>query len=432
MVYYITNLIYLRPGHKINSRRETMYLLESKAFLQFSNIGKHITLQLKDETVFAGTLLSISADCLTILDAASGLNRDISSAQISYIELGTAQTRISSEDISRFLRSHDKMAKDPKTTIVDIFRKELLAFAEKCQNESVRSYLTAECDHCLTAKSPLEVLEVYKEYESYTGPEPPDALTDSCIRAMMLMRMCYYSRAFVQLLPWLMKQRTTGILMLACFYTQMNHHISTLFWLNKYFPEAPDKIKKENRTWWFYLWLCSRFASYETVGSLLPALAETNAPLALESLLYLLLLNQSRNIALNVFDAMVSGLSDAQSAELIRTCTVFLVSDPDNNYHRYEKCMKAIFASDTLQEYDDNEQINGFIYEYVPDKKFGFIVGDDLLTYFFREESVSKSVMNDIRSNINAFLPVEEESLCPVSFRRFTSAKRSYAATHIF
>ena len=409
-----------------------MYLLESKAFLQFSNIGKHITLQLKDKTTFAGTLLRISTDCLTILDAASGLEQDISSDQISYIELGTAQTQISSQDISKFLHSHDKMARDPMTTIADVFRAELLAFAEKCQNEGIRSYLTAECGHCLTAKSPMEVLEVYREYESYAGPELPDALTDSCIRAMMLMRMCFYSRAFAQLLPWLMKQRTTGVMMLACFYTQMNHHISTLFWLNKYFPEAPDNITKENRTWWFYLWLCSRFASYETISSLLPALAETNAPLALESLLYLLLLNQSRNIALNVFDAMASGLSDTQSAELIQTCTVYLVSDPDNNYHRYEKCMRAIFTSNTLQEYDDNEQINGFIYEYVPDKKFGFIVGDDLLTYFFREESLNKSVMNDIRANINAFLPVAEESLCPVSFRRSTSAKRSYAATNIF
>ena len=108
-----------------------MYLLEAKAFQQFSNIGKHITLQLKDEAVFSGTLLCISTDYLTILDSANGLKRDISFEQISQIELGTAQTRISSTEINQFLRKHDEMARNSGTTLADVFREKLVAYAEK-------------------------------------------------------------------------------------------------------------------------------------------------------------------------------------------------------------------------------------------------------------------------------------------------------------
>ena len=407
-----------------------MYSLTSKAFLQFSNIGEHITVQLKNKTSLTGTLLCINTDCLTIRDTC-GLVQDISSEQISCIDLGTAQTLISSEDINQFQSEHDATARDPQTTIADVFREKLLAYAEHCTNEKIRSYLTSECDRCTLYKTPIEVSVVYTEYESYVSLDPPDALTDSCIRSIMLMQMGFYQRAFVQLLPWMNKHRKTGPLMLACYYTQMNNQISALFWLDIYFKNASDRIVKENRTWWFYLWLCSRFAAYETVCRLLNTLADSYAPLALESLLYLLMLNQSRHIALNVFDAMASGLSNTQAAELVNTCTTFLVSDPDNNYHRYVKCVNAIFASNEILEYEDEEQICGFIYEYVPDRKFGFIVGKDLLTYFFREESISSGVMNDIRSNINAFLPVAQESLCQVKFRRSRSSKRSYSATQI-
>ena len=207
--------------------------------------------------------------------------------------------------------------------------------------------------------------------------------------------------------------------------------MGSLFWLERHYI-GQDLLAAEDNKWWFYLRLVNKYSYYENVIELLKKKSNTSPQIAIQSLAYLLLANNNIGIASQLLENMYEKIQPDEAKQVIDMNSHYLTSDYDNNYHRYIKCLDTIIEGNKIYQYEDDESITGYIYEYVPDREFGFIIGFDLLSYFFRKESIiSESLNKDIKNNICAMLSVSEEDLVLATFKRSSETKRSYNAIEI-
>ncbi|MDR1706106.1 MAG: hypothetical protein LBS19_15680 [Clostridiales bacterium] len=227
---------------------------------------------------------------------------------------------------------------------------------------------------------------------------------------------------------------------LALFYYEMGDDVQCFFWLDQYYinlfsqdlrqPATPPDA--EDPLWWFYLRMACSYSAYEHIPGMIDSMSECmkdNPVFALESLAFLFALDGEKNKA----SILLAGENDTPG-NIFSLCRVFctqLRSYPDNYYHRYERCLIEIVRKDLYAQYASNEEITGFVYEYVPYKSYGNILGFDMLRYFFHENECADRTLRNIKDCICNFKAVDEEELAVVLFKRNADSKGTYVAVNI-
>lgn len=412
-----------------------MYEYTINELRRVSCIGQRATIKLYNNTAIKAWLEYISIDHIGIRDSKTGLEIAISNNDIERIifEGHTIDQQINSVEISGFKCQCDRLAEESSITFGHIFRFEIERYANDCSNVELKNYLLSEIQNKAARYTSGEYEEFYEYLLSDKIHTTNDKSGFNIIKIMMLFRMRHYGNAIAVAVELMRQEETTIVtLIFVCLSAQMKNYMETIFWLECYYLHGNVPTVVWNNTWWFYLRMASKYATYETSIPLLKKMAEISPKTAVQGIAYLLMLNNNANYAIQVLDYVDEYLTINEAVELIESNSSVLVSDIDNNYHRFIRCIQSIIEKGEICAYDDTEDIMGYVYDYIPDREFGFILGFDLIVYFFRKESInSDNVIKHIKNNICSMSSVNEEALVMVTFRRSLESKRSYNAINI-
>ncbi len=412
-----------------------MFKYSKNDLLRASCIGQQTTVTAADHSEVTGVLRQIDISGLTVAEYKTGLEIKIRFDDIETAAFGNASARRQMDhlELARFQKQCERTAEQANLTLSRMFKTELAALAQSCGDWDIKEYLEAEIGNTASLYSAEECENLYdfhfKDERFCSRPEFAAAVAE----AMVLYRMRRFDKAAALILGSSGTAKPTDTaLAMACLASQMRNRTGALYWLERYYLKGLEtKISLDN-VWWLYLRLCGRYSAYEGACRMLEAVTQDNPGLAVRSLAYLLLINNNSGFAMQLLDYADDVLNANEALELVERNSVYLISDRDNNYRRYVKCAGKIIREGELRIYGDEEDICGYVYDYVPDREFGFIVGCDLISYFFRRESVMSDNVNErIKSNICSFRSVEEEEPVMVTFKRTPESKRSYNAVNI-
>ena len=422
-------------AYYVERKEILMYEFSIHDLRRAAYIGQRTTIKLHKGSEIRGILTQICLEYLCIRDIDTGLEISVPSIDIKNLIFDgySKKLKINSIEMSKFKRQCERLAEEANITIGYFFSSDIKSYANNCINDDLKSYLLSEIQN----KAGKFTIGEYEEFYEYLLSEKKHSKEDKkafdIISILMLFRMRKYNNAVTYAVGLLEKKNLADVaLVMTCLFTQMKNHMEALFWLERYYLLERNSTTNWDNIWWFYLKMISKYSSYEKIECLLKNMAEISSRTAIESLSYLLLANNSVNIATQLLDRVDEYLTHDEAIELIERNCSFLISDQDNNYHRFVRCIDNILDKGLISEYDDSEDITGYIFDYVPDREFGFALGFDLIVYFFRKESIhSNNVNKHIKDNICSMLSVNEEDLVSVTFKRSLESKRSYNAIDI-
>lgn len=409
-----------------------MYQLSVDNFIKNAFIGNHITIQANFPETVRGTLYGITKDELMITDK-KGLRRRIRIDAVKSIQIGYGlggRAGVDRDMLRGFQHRCNQAANSPELTFAGRFEDELRRFLARCDDPTLQTYVRSE----LNRRSGLEPTIAYQDYLDHLNALPEDDCS-SLLRIMLLFRLRRYSDA-MSLLHDILADALMGdsraTLRWVCFFGQMKNDVSTFFWLSQYLRKCDEPQICEDSAWWYFLRHSVHFSDYNAIPELLFKIARWNPHVAIESIAYLFLLNNNTIRAMQVLNSLNAGMSAADVQNTIELYVNFFTTDKESFYQRYRRCLIDILRGEELKVYSDSDAIPGYIYDYIPDRKYGFILGFDLLSYFFREESIeSNGVLDEIKQNICSFKSIAEEELVRVEFTRTDQSKRSYNAIQI-
>ena len=401
-----------------------------------SCIGQRTNILLHKGARIRGILEQICLEYVCVRDTDTGLVINIPNTDVESLlfEGYSKDMRINSVGLSKFKRQCERFAEDANITLGRFFCSDIEHYANGCKNKDLKGYLLEEIQN----KAGKHTVGEYEEFYEYLLSEKTHITKNkrafNIINTLMLFRMRRYDSAVAHTVGLLGDRSTEDAsLILACLSAQMKNHMEALFWIERYYLYGKTTADAWDNAWWFYLRMISKYSAYESLAApLLKKMAGASPKIAIQSLAYLLLANNSVNFAAQLLERVDEYLTVSEAIELIERNNSLLVSDIDNNYHRFVRCIKSIVENGAISEYDDAEDITGYVYDYVPDREFGFILGFDLISYFFRKESInSDNVNKHIKNNICSMSSVSEEDLVMVTFKRSSESKRSYNAIDI-
>ena len=395
-----------------------------------AGIGSHISIKTHGDQNFSGKLYGVTAENIHFKDDL-GMAETIPWDEISHLEIREplpAYTIIDSAKLYDFMTRKNKIAAQAKLNLIDYYSAELSSLAKTIPALSdffgVKKIAALPFLSVDSRRKCVEEIETIAEKNIVTPEAVSVALTfvDFAAKDFASCAGRYISR--------IMDDDFKDELPLAFLYNQMNDYNQCFFWLTQYFLRAGEENIRDTSLWWHYLQQAAMFASYEEIPRFLKTASQKNARLAIESLAYLFVLNGMRTQSSSLLTSIDN---DEEASDICENYCRQLRSDPDNQYHRYLRCFKEIIGKRLFVKYDQPEGICGFVYDFVPSRSYGNILGYDLLRYFFysNEGNCSNSARNTIKKNICTLKPVAEEELVMVTFCRSSEAKRTYEALNI-
>lgn len=404
-----------------------MYTLSIKDFLNNSHMGKHITIILRSSLKIEGILMKVSRDRIKIIEEDLKLPQEILTENIENVIIGRiTEKNYNRDELRRFRNIHNQLSEKPELSFSCRFKKEIFEFADDCCDPFLNQYAHALSEQ-RAAHISQNVLEDYIKRLDKFG----NARNCNLIRILLLLQLGKYGDAVEFLYDGSVLECQEDLLR-SCFFSQIKNSVGTYYWVTRYLRRCTDGAFCRDNIWWFYLRHAVQFASYEHINALLKKVAYYDVDIAIESMSYILSLNNSSLAALKLLGQQKEETNASEIEDIIDINCSFLSSDVDNYYHRYVRCIETIIKEDKLTIFDDAEMIMGYVYDFVPDRQYGFIVGCDSLSYFFRIESIeNKMITNEIKKNICSLKPSNEEELVQVVFARSKEGKRTYTAIQI-
>ena len=402
-----------------------MIAITPSELIDNSFIGKHLELTTDSEKTFTGYMNSISPNEISIIDDFSMASVSFQTQHITRMSFGE-RTLIDKQYAIKFKNKHSHDADVADLTLVGRFASRLEEFMTNCNSDVLRRYISSELSHRAASIYPPLLNSCLDEIKCYEYNR-----NVRLINILLQFRLRNFAECASILHQALNDpEEDCAALICACFFAQCKNGISAYFWLTQYFLQSDDTSYIDSDLWWYYLKGCVTYSSYEHLDEITGKISD---PLKIiESYAFIHALNNNTIRAIQLIDLYVNSPQGVDQ-HLFDLGSWLLLSDPDNHYHRYLRCVASIVGNNELNANTFSNEMQGYIYDYIPDKGYGFILGTDLLSYFFFKDSiVASSVMEDIKSNICAFLSVEEERLVNVSFTRSEQTKRTYSATNIF
>lgn len=406
--------------YTINDLRET------------SCINKIVTVVYDDLSEVRGVLSKITSDSICIREINSEIEINIPDKSIKKLHFNNRDSAKLFRKLNEMKMRYDKISDDAYINIPDMFQQELEKFASVCENVVLSSYIEEEIGY-KSAKYSIHKIElIYEDFLVNTKNKYIGDTIIAVIESLILLRMRKSDEAYSCALNQLTNYPEILFLICTCLSVQTKNIIESVYWLNMFFSYTETRNIPKLETWWYYIRMISRYSAYDQAIPVMKKLAQTEPKLILESLIYLLVSDNHAGIAVNLMDYIDCSLTSEIIESLIDHNSCFLITDEDNNYHRFLRCINTIINNRDIKLYSDSEYINGYIYDYVPDRKFGFIIGFDLVVYFFRAESIiEERLIKKIKKNICSMGHVKNEDLILVSFKRTRESKRSFNAIEI-
>ena len=395
---------------------------------KISGIRQKVNVIRQNGSKITGRLSRITEKSICIKESGSGLMNNIPNTDICRIDfnMNAVSRRNLFDELNKLKRRYDKESNDISIGFAHIFKEELLSFSLNSKSSLLKTYISDETDRKSSKYMTEQFEDIYREFMKEAGSSRTKA--EIVVETLLLLRMRKIDKAVACILKNSGDDHTFTLLMMSCLFIQSKNAIASLYWLNRFFECDVTVGKDMSSLWWYCMSMTSKYSSYDQVIPILEKTAEYDPALALESLIYLLVSNNSAGLAANLLQYRSDSLETAAVNELIGRNKSFLVTDEDNNYHRFVRCISEIIRQ-SLSFYESDDDIDGFVYEFVPDRGFGFIIGFDLVIYFFIEESiVNKYLESRIHRNICSMSHVINEELVMTHFKRTNESKRSYNA----
>ena len=409
-----------------------MIIIDGNELSQLAFIHSNIAVFLKNEDVYFGKLQEIKKDTICLLDSKTNLEVDLLISSINQVGLyaDDPHKTTTRESLWAFRHEKNKLADTSLPTIAHFFQKSMENIINLCDNELIRLYFEREING-KTGKLTIIALQEYSNMVDKENRLKREPKLFNLAKSVISYRTRDYSNITKHCFSDITHGEVRDYLTASLFYAQMKDLHGFLFWMTKYLQETNNTTLFHDKVWWFYLRTVVQYAAYESIESILYKVAVFDKKLALESLAYLLSINNSTNLANIVLSQATDDILTSDCEYLVNTYVAFLSPDYDNNYHRYVKWLNYILFENRVCV-DSTTKIEGIIYDFIPERKFGFILGYDLLSYFFRAEGIiTHRVENEIRDNLCSLLSVKDESPVCVSFIRTSESKRVYNAIEI-
>lgn len=402
---------------------------------KISCIQKIVTVVRNDESKIKGILTKITAGSICVQEIQSGLEINIPDHCIMNLRFddNEKQSYDLFNRLNNMKRKYDKISDDARITLFGVFKEKIEMFANVCENPVLKSYIKTEETHRAAKYNINELNNIYEDFVKNTKEKYKENIVINIIESMLLLRMKRVDEAYFCIIQAAEKFNIDDIFLICtCLGIHSNNSMEAIYWLHRFFSQTKAENIVNMELWWYYLRMTSIYSLYDQIIPVMKYLAKKDPLLALESLIYLLVSNNHTGIAANLLDYTDHNPSTEIVHNFIDCNSCFLVTDEDNNYHRFLRCINTIINQKDIRLYDDKDYINGYIYDYIPDRGYGFIIGFDLVVYFFRTESVkSNNLHMNIKNNICSMSHVKDEDLVMVTFKRSRESKISFNATDI-
>lgn len=333
--------------------------------------------------------------------------------------------------LNKFIKEKNKLAGDVFFKALDLFKNEISILSERVGSDLLKEYLTTnKLRIAILNKDQAE--EFLASFQKLTVRQEVEKYVINVGRIIILLSSKRYKECIAQCFEMLveadkMENKRKVYLCLAFVMNQLKDDDQSFYWLEKYFISGIHILKEESNysLWWRYLKNTVEFASYERLDYLLEQVFEFDPDLSCESLAYVLALNNINIQASHVISCI--GLADL-SWETVYSAFLHLKSEKDNKYHRLLRCIDDIKSKDRYRVFNGDQGIKGLVFDYVPYRSYGFIIGYDMIKYYFHSENTSPITLKSIRNEICSIKNLAEESLCMVTFSRNNDCKRAYEA----
>ncbi|RKJ21509.1 hypothetical protein D7X48_03670 [bacterium D16-50] len=336
--------------------------------------------------------------------------------------------------IGKFIKEKNRLGADICFEAYELFKNELSILAKKIDSDLLKEYL-------LNHKRNLMLLDQMQAEVFLGGFERMEEEGDVDRYVIHIGKVIVFLSArkwkecveqCFRLLDEAEKEENKRKVCLCLAYVMnyLKDDDQSFYWLEKYFLAGVQALKEDSNyaLWWRYLRGTVEFASYGQLGGLLERIFAFDKKLACESLAYVLALNNA-NLQAN---RVLAYMEQADLPwEIVQASFWQLRSETDNKYHRFVKCVNHIMSKGRYRAFQEDKGIEGLVYEYVPIRSYGFIIGYDMIKYFFHNESVDPATGKSIKEAICSIKRVQDEELCQVNFSRSSECKRAYEAYDI-
>ncbi len=423
-------------------------------------LGREVTVYFKNKRVQKLTLKEIhlvdeEEDCkikqssIKVEDSV-GFAREILTDNIEAIDFGIQNTASQNkadgaeiEKVKALVKEKNNVALGVRFDSLAVFENEVVELKKKLGKSIINDFLSVDkISKVSMGESDYDYL--IKEFQKVS--EQLDIYTYLVGEVILSLEARRYKNCIARCMELLKNDgcdKAKIYFTLSFITNQIRDYDQSFYWLERYFmeqyltkeeqclikEETGVQITEDNELWWKYLFHTVEFCSYENLGDLLKQIYENDKRLCVRSLSYVLALNN-----LTVQAAYIWGQLERMLMiewEELESVYRHLRSESDNKYHRFLRCVSYIQEKEQYRVYEEDEKLEGLVYDYIPYKGYGYILGFDLIKYFFHSVEVDSFTLKNIRKEICNMSHVSEEKLCQVAFSRTAETKRSYEAFNI-
>lgn len=405
-------------------------------YLRYVGVGNRITI-FSGKAKRKGILTGIDAECLCFEDEI-GIPCKISISDIDSVELEDekkASASISNKEVQKALDKFTKSKRNAsgiaRMQFSQAFIKELNMIFQKIDDPIIKDYFSPKrIDNTVLDNFQAEVISDYFAdiyQQGILGSEEYLLL-----RMIVYLKTMSYEKCISECLRLNIENpKYVEVLKILSFVmSRVRDDDQAYYWLEKYFLNVPSAIAEDNALWWRFLEWSVEFGSYVATRDILSQLNERDNMLTAKSIVFLYALNNRFTTALSIYEQILKN-SIPKSQYEIQQLLDSLREEEDNKYHRMLRCIERIKQEMQYRTYEEDTKIQGYVFEYVPLRSYGFILGFDRIKYFFHLEDMSNLTIKMVKGEICSIKPVNEENLCLVEFDRTKESKRLYAAYNI-
>ena len=190
--------------------------------------------------------------------------------------------------------------------------------------------------------------------------------------------------------------------------------------------------------WWKYLYYAVKYNNFDLIEKMV--VNEWNVRVLIDSYIYIFYMYNLEHLAVDLTNQFINGnntilqrnnedLGNIEEAiEELNICKNYIPDTAEGYYLRFEFCMKCILSVYEKGNYiPDTEERDGYIYEYVKSRNYGFIIGYDFQKYFYHWEYLSQNLRKQVMDNIYSSKKIENEDKIYVQFRYECNNKKIQA-----
>lgn len=408
-----------------------------KRFLLNAGIGYEIKIYLKNGSNKSYILKGMDNEYLYVEDI-TGFDYKLNIERIEYVEstaIGNVMKEINDKtelfSLNEFIKEKNKLGGNVYFNASDLFAYEIDSITKRVDSVLLKEYLSSNRGR-MNVLNGEQAVELYDNIQKLYEEQKIDRNIWLIGNIIILLASRKYKECVAQCFRMLNEDenflnKRKVYLCLTFVMNQLKDEDQSFYWLEKYFMSNMDGLREigKDSLWWRYLRNTVEFASYERLDKLLEQIFKHDSSLACQSLAYVLALNNA-----NVQASYVRKLIGQPDVcwETVYSAFLSLKSEKDNKYHRFLRCIYYIITKGKYKYFEKDTDIKGLVYDYVPHRCYGFILGFDMIKYFFHLERTSNVTIKNIKDELCSFKDIEEEEICMVTFNRSSECKRAYEA----